>query len=122
MYTEHLTIHDRGETWADVTEGNEWPIGLIWERIRYDWSDPDVVKGVVIDSNLFTPGSTWEIRATALAGGRSRVEINAVRHLKGRGWLLWPFFPLGLARRDVASYLRQFLDAVEADDEPTTPA
>ena len=27
VYTEHLTIHDRGETWADVTEGNPWPIG-----------------------------------------------------------------------------------------------
>ena len=45
VYTEHLTIHDRGETWADVTEGNPWPIGLVWERLRYDWSQPDVLRG-----------------------------------------------------------------------------
>jgi hypothetical protein len=108
-----LTIHDRGATWAEVTEGNPWSIGLVWERLRYDWSQPGSVDGVVVDSNLFKPGSTWKIRATP-AGGRSQVEIIAVRHLRSRGWLLWPFFPLGLARRDVAAYLRQFLDQVEA--------
>ncbi len=109
VYTEHLTIHDRGETWADVTEGNPWPIGLVWERLRYDWSQPGVVKGTVVESNLFKPGSTWEIRATRATGDGSRVEIAAIRHLRGRGWVLWPFFPLGLARRDVSAYLRQFL-------------
>lgn len=115
VYTEHLTVHDEGETWADVTEGNPWPIGLVWERLRYDWSQPGVLSGTVVDSNLFKPGSTWELRATPKSGGGSRVEIIAVRHLTGRGLLLWPFFPLGLARRDVAAYLRRFLDKVEAD-------
>jgi hypothetical protein len=115
--TEHLTIHDRGETWADVTEGNRWPIGLVWERLRYDWSRPDWVRGTVIESNLFKPGSTWEICATPNADEGSRVEIVAVRNPRGRGWLLWPFFPLGLARRDVAAYLPEFLAKVE-DSEP----
>jgi hypothetical protein len=64
VYTEHLTVHDRGETWADVTEGNRWPIGLVWERLHYDWSEPDVLKGTVVESNIFKAGSTWEIRAT----------------------------------------------------------
>jgi hypothetical protein len=116
VYTEHLAIHDQGATWADVTEGNPWPIGLVWERLRYDWSQPDSVRGTVIDSNLFKPGSTWEIHATPAGDGGSRVEIVAVRNLRGRGWLIWPFFPLGLARRDVAAYLRQFLARVEATD------
>ena len=63
----------------------------------------------------FKPGSTWEIHATALDGGGSRVEILAVRHLRGvKGWMLAPLFPLGLARRDVADYLRRFLAKVEA--------
>ncbi len=115
VYTEHLTIHDRGETWADVTEGNPWPIGLVWERLRYDWSQPNVLRGTVVDSNLFRPGSTWEIRATPADDGGSRVEVIGVRHLRGRGWLVWPFFPLGLAKRDVADYLRKFLAKVEAD-------
>ena len=127
VYVEHLEVHDSGETWADVTEGNPWPIGFVWERLRYDWSEPGAVKGRVIDSNIFKPGSTWEIRATPLNSGGSSVEILAARRLRGaKGWLLAPFFPLGLARRDVADYLRRFLTKVEAqetadrDDEGAT--
>jgi polyketide cyclase/dehydrase/lipid transport protein len=115
VHIEHLEVHDSGEAWADVTEGNPWPVGVVWERLHYDWSEPGAIKGRVIDSNIFKPGSTWEIHATALDGGGSRVEILAVRHLRGvKGWLLAPLFPLGLARRDVADYLRRFLAKVEA--------
>lgn len=116
VHVEHLHVHDSGETWADVTEGNPWPIGVVWERLRYDWSEPGAVKGLVVESNIFKPGSSWELHATPLDGGGSRVEIVAVRHLRGvKGWLLAPFFPLGLARRDVADYLRSFLAKVEAE-------
>ena len=115
VYTEHLTLHDRGETWADVTEGNPWPIGLVWERLRYDWSRSDTLAAVVLESNLFEAGSTWELRATSTEGGGSIVEITADRRLRGKGLLLWPLFPLGLARRDVSDYLRRFLATVEAD-------
>ena len=112
VHVEHLTVHEAGETWADVTEGNPWPIGLVWERLRYDWSEPGSVKGTVTDSNIFAPGSTWEIRARAANGG-SLVEVIGVRHLKGRGRLLAPLFPLGLAKQSVAGHLRHFLDKVE---------
>jgi hypothetical protein len=78
-------------------------------------TQPDALRGIVIDSNLFRPGSTWGIRATAAAGGGTRVEVTAVRKLRGRGWLLWPFFPLGLAKRDVDAYLRQFLAKAEGN-------
>jgi polyketide cyclase/dehydrase/lipid transport protein len=115
VHVEHMTIHDRGATWADVTEGNPWPVvGVVWERLRYDWSEDDALKGTVVDSNLFKRGSTWQLRATSDGEGGSNVEIVAVRHLRARGRLLWPFFPLGLARRDVAAYLRRFLDKVES--------
>ena len=111
-----MRVHEAGSTWADVTEGNPWPIGFVWERLRYDWSEPGAVRGTVVDSNIFKPGSTWEIHATANDDGGSRVDVIAVRDLTGvRGWLLWPFFPTGLARRDVAEHLRHFLSKVEAD-------
>ena len=114
VHVEHFEIHDRGDTWAEVTEGNPWPLGLVWERLRYDWAQPGLVKGVVIDSNIFKPGSTWEIRATPYEDG-SLVEVIGVRILRGvRGRMLAPFFPLGLARRDVAAHLRHFLSKVEA--------
>ena len=112
VYVEHMTIHDQGETWADVTEGNPWGPWLVWERLRYDWSQPGSLRGTVIDSNLFKPGSTWELHVTPAEGG-SRVEIVALRQLRGLGWLIWPLFPTGLARRDVADYLRQFLVKIE---------
>src|SRR5687768_17734818 len=99
VHVEHLTVHEIGETFADVTEGNPWPIGFVWERLRYDWSEAGSVKGVVVDSNIFEPGSTWELHATPRDGGGSRVQVVAVRHLRGvKGRLLAPVFPLGLAR------------------------
>jgi hypothetical protein len=113
VHVEHLQVHEKGETFADVTEGNPWPIGHVWERLHYDWSEPGSVKGMVTDSNIFKPGSTWEIRATPADGG-SRVEVIGVRKLRGfKGRLLAPVFPLGLAKRTVADHLRHFLSKVE---------
>jgi polyketide cyclase/dehydrase/lipid transport protein len=118
VHVEHLEVHDAGDTWAEATEGNPWPIGFVWERLRYDWSQPGLIKGTVVDSNLFKPGSSWEIKATPVEGGGSRVELIGVRHLQGwRGALLFPVFPLGLARRTVADHLRHFLSKVEEAQE-----
>src|SRR5215831_12574556 len=35
----YLKVHQRGRTEADVTEGSSG----IWERLHYDWSDPNHV-------------------------------------------------------------------------------
>ena len=40
-----LKVHDQGPGHADVTEGS----GGVWERLRYDWSDP---QHVVADDRL----------------------------------------------------------------------
>ena len=113
VHVEHLHVHETGETSADVTEGNPWPIGYVWERLHYDWAEAGVLKGTVTASNIFRPGSTWELRATP-SGTGSRVEVIAVRRLRGiKGRLLTPVFPLGLARQTVAAHLRHFLSTVE---------
>lgn len=118
VHVEHLAIHEQDSTFAEVTEGNPWPIGFVWERLRYDWSEPGVLRGTVTNSNIFKAGSTWELTAMP-KNGDSRVEIDAVRHLRGiKGNLLWPFFPLGLARRSVADHLRHFLSTLEAEQAP----
>jgi hypothetical protein len=120
VHVEHLEVHEQGATFAEVTEGNPWPMGYVWERLRYDWSVPGTFRGVVTDSNIFKPGSTWELSAQPSNGG-SRVEIDAVRHLRGiKGNILWPFFPLGLAARTVADHLRHFLAALE-EQEASSP-
>lgn len=35
---------------------------FVRERLRYDWSEPGAVKGRVIESNIFKPGSTDYLR------------------------------------------------------------
>ena len=118
VHVEYLEVHELGLDHAEVTEGNPWPIGFVWERLRYDWSDPQALRGAVIDSNLFKPGSTWELWATPEDGG-SRVEIRALRHLRGRGWLLAPFFlPFipGSAAQTVRAHLRHFLASIEGQE------
>src|SRR5262252_5576413 len=46
---EYLKVHHRGRSEADVTEGS----GGIWERLRYDWSDPNRVVLKTTDSNVW---------------------------------------------------------------------
>jgi hypothetical protein len=38
---EDLKVHSETESHADVTEGS----GGVWERLDYDWSDPNRVVG-----------------------------------------------------------------------------
>lgn len=117
VHVEYLQVHEVGDDYAEVTEGNPWPIGHVWERLRYDWSHPQALRGRVIDSNLFKTGSTWELWATPEGGG-SRVEIRAIRHLRGRGWMLAPFFlpiPVVSAAATVREHLRHFLDSIAPD-------
>lgn len=113
VHVEYLDVHESGDGWAEVTEGNPWPIGYVWERLRYDWSEPGRVLGIVVESNLFEAGSSWELRAES-SGDGSVVELTGIRHLRGKGWLLAPFFPLGSAKKTVAAHLRHFLDYVES--------
>jgi hypothetical protein len=82
----YLKVHDRGDTWADVTEGSG-VAGSIWQRYRYDWSTPGVVRLDVLDSNAFGKGSFWEYRVTPDEGGGSVIALTIHRKpttLKGR--------------------------------------
>lgn len=72
----HLTVHDRGSTWAEVTEGSA--AGGVWQRLRYDWSSPDLVTLEVLDSNAFGPGSRWTYRVTPQGAG-TEVDLQVVR-------------------------------------------
>jgi hypothetical protein len=45
---DYLKVHSQGPNEADVTEGS----GGVWERLRYDWSDPSRVV-------LTTTDNTW---------------------------------------------------------------
>lgn len=70
-------VHSRGEDWAEVTEGSDFA-GGVWERGRYDWSQPGVVRFSVSDSNAFAAGSSWEYRVRGDGSG-SVVELTVRR-------------------------------------------
>ena len=44
---ENLQVHSEGPHEADVTEGSKG----VWERLHYDWSDPNRVVARTTDSN-----------------------------------------------------------------------
>jgi hypothetical protein len=114
VHAELFELHRAGDGFTEVTEGNPSPIGPFWERLRYDWSEPGSIKAVVIDSNIFKPGSTWEITATPADGG-TRVAVTMVRNFKGlKGRLVGPIMVhTGLAKRTLADHLRHFLAQLE---------
>ncbi|MFF2557488.1 hypothetical protein ACFVUS_41270 [Nocardia sp. NPDC058058] len=72
---EHFAVHDRGENWAEVTEGT----AAAWERARYNW-DPagNTVTITTLDSKLFGAGGGWVFTITPNLPG-SRVDVELTR-------------------------------------------
>ena len=72
---EHFQVHERGDTWAEVTEGN----AKSFERARYEW-DPSANKVTVTtrDSKPFGPGG-WVFQLTPKDDG-TRIDVELQRH------------------------------------------
>jgi len=79
----YLTVHDQGEDFADVTEGSAG----IWERLRYDWSDPERVVLTTVDSNAWGGRSGHTYTLTRRPDGTTGIDVVVVRegkNLQGR--------------------------------------
>jgi hypothetical protein len=79
----YLKVHHRGASDADVTEGS----GGIWERLHYDWSDPNRIVMTTTDSNLWAGHSGHTYTFTRRPDGKTDVDAIVVRegkNLKGR--------------------------------------
>jgi hypothetical protein len=87
----HLKVHDSGENWIEVTEGNN--VG--WERERYSWDDAaGTVTATTVESNLWAAGSRWDYKLVPVDGG-TRVELTLHRTGKGvKGKLIGALLPL----------------------------
>lgn len=107
---DYLEVHDRGPDWADVTEGS----GGVWERLHYDWSDPDRVVMTTTDSNLWGGHSGHTYTFTRNADGTTDLDAVVVRegkNLKGR--LLGTLLRFG-GKRVLGGALDNTVKAIEA--------
>jgi YD repeat-containing protein len=104
---KHLTVHETGEGWADVTEGN----AVGWERERYTWdAAAGRVSATTTDSNIWGPGSGWAYQLTPADGG-TRVGVTAVRNPKGIYGRIVAALLAPLGNRLIAASLKRGLKA-----------
>jgi hypothetical protein len=78
-----LKVHSEGANHADVTEGS----GGVWERLDYDWSNPDRVVARTTDSNIWGGRSGHTYTFTRRPDGTTEIDYVVVRQgktLKGR--------------------------------------
>jgi hypothetical protein len=103
---DRLGVHEVGENFADVTEGN----ATTWERERYEWdASAGTVTAKTVDSNVWAEGSRWDYRITKVEDG-SLVGVRLERYgknLKGKliGGLL-PFAGKKVITDSLASALK----------------
>ena len=71
---EYLKVHSKGAHEADVTEGSN----SIWERLRYDWSNPERVVLTTTDSNLWGGASGHTYTFTRQPNGSTDIDVIIV--------------------------------------------
>jgi len=78
-----LKVHSESAHHADVTEGS----GGVWERLDYDWSDPNRVVARTTDSNVWGGHSSHTYTFTPQPDETTEIDYVVVRegkNLKGR--------------------------------------
>jgi hypothetical protein len=107
---EYLKVHRQGPKEADVTEGSNG----IWERLHYDWSDPNRVVMTTTDSNLWSSSSGHTYTFTRRRDGMTELDAVVVRDGKNiKGRLLG--FVLGIfGKRVLGKELAKTVKAIEA--------
>src|SRR5690242_11848725 len=111
---EYLKVHEQDSTHADVTEGS----GGIWERLDYDWSNPDRVVLTTTDSNVWGGASGHTYTFTRNDDGTTDIEVTVVRDGKNlTGWVLG--FVLGtIGKRVLKSAFEKSVAAIERRYDP----
>ena len=82
---DYMKVHSLGRTQADVTEGSRG----IWERLHYDWSDPNHAVLKTTDSNTWGGASGHTYNFTRRPDGKTDIDVVVVRDGKNlKGWIL----------------------------------
>jgi hypothetical protein len=110
---EFLVVHERGDTWADVTEGSKAG-GAVWERLRYDWSNPTDIVLTTTHSNIWGHGSGHRYTLTQAADGATTVHAVVIREgISTKGRIIGALLAV-LGTTFISKSLRTALRAIEA--------
>ena len=114
---EYLQVHHKGISEADVTEGSSG----IWERLHYDWSNPDRVILSTTDSNVWGGASGHTYNFTRRPDGLTEIDVTVVRDGKNfKGWVLGAV--LGTVGRHVLeNAFDRSIEAIEARNSLLRP-
>jgi hypothetical protein len=107
---EDLKVHDQGPGHADVTEGSRG----VWERLHYDWSDPNRVTMTTTDSNVWGGGSGWTYTLTRQPNGTTDVDVVVVREGKNIKGRVIEIAAGTLGKRALGKGLEKTVKAIEA--------
>jgi len=107
---DDLKVHSQGPDYADVTEGS----GGVWERLRYDWSDPNHVVLTTTDSNVWGGASGHTYTLTRHPNKTTDIDVVVVREGKTfKGRMLGIVLGI-LGKRVLGKALATTVKAVEA--------
>ena len=106
----YLKVHHRSGSQADVTEGS----GGIWERLNYDWSDPNRVILATTDSNVWGGASGHFYTFTRQANGTTDIDVVVIRDGKNLTGRLLGFVLGTIGRRVLEKAFENSVKAIEA--------
>jgi len=107
---DYLKVHDQSPGHADVTEGSRG----VWERLKYDWTDPNHVVLTTTDSNVWggKSGHTYTLKRNA--DGTTDIDVVIEREGKNTKGRLLGFLAGTIAKGGLEKAFGKSLRAIEA--------
>ncbi|HUB58014.1 MAG TPA: hypothetical protein VMB04_22965 [Mycobacterium sp.] len=106
----YMVVHHRGFRQADVTEGSAG----IWERLFYDWTDPNIAMLKTTDSNVFGGASGYTYTLTPRPDGTTDVDVVIIREGKNLKGLVLSTVLGTIGKRSLRKAFSNSLKAIEA--------
>ena len=110
----YLKVHSQGGSQADVTEGS----GGIWERLHYDWSNPNHVVLTTTDSNIWGGASGHTYNFTRRPDGKTDIDVDVVRDGKNLKGYFFAFVLKTVGRSVLEKAFENSVKALEARNGP----
>ena len=107
---DYLKVHHKDVSQADVTEGSAG----IWERLHYDWSDPNRVVLTTIDSNVWRKGSGHTYTFNRRLDGTTDIDVVVVRDGKNLKGLVLGFVLGTIGKRVLEKAFENSVKVIEA--------